>query len=341
MDWRMVSVENSLENLKSKYSKKFLGGLLLRSLFVFLFLWAISFTVPAGLHHFFVVNAVVTLALGIPLALIVRSGSLKFLFVIFKYRALNFYEGLERQQQLYFNIIAITPFLGYVYAIDVQQAFIPLLALFFIYCLGVVAFDIIRIYVRLSTTLVGKALLAVGFAAGSNFAFALAGRVIGDLTHVPPLTFPHTLSFLAIAAIPFLFVFAGAIYIPVFVLLFPILIYVLQFIQKTPQLMKWLLGFQVNETKRRYVTSTFIFQIIFYLSVALVVPKFFFNMASRNAKGINSTIGKSIYEFDMYPGTECKSDSSYRYASLGDENYILASKKVGVIKFDPPKKCAL
>ena len=67
----------------------------------------------------------------------------------------------------------------------------------------------------------------------------------------------------------------------------------------------------------------------------------FRSILNRYDRQIESAIGNSIYEFDMYPGTECKESSDYHEASLGDENYILATKQLTGVKFELPKKCAL
>ncbi|RON80665.1 hypothetical protein [Pseudomonas fluorescens] len=253
----------------------------------------------------------------------------------------NWYESLERRHQLYLNVTLCLPLLGYFYLLDANNIFATTAILFFIYCLGVAAYDVYRIYAILYETSVGKALIAIAFAIGSNLAFSISGNIIGGMTHVPPITFPHTLSFLAIFAIPFLFIAAGAIFIPVSVVMAPILIYGSSFAKKAPRLTKWFFGVELDSKKNSYVIATVIFQIIFYMAIGAFAPATFLLLLNRYNQQIEVAIGKSIYEFDMYPGTECRTGLSYRQASLGDENYILASKRSTGITFEPPKKCAL
>jgi hypothetical protein len=121
----------------------------------------------------------------------------------------------------------------------------------------------------------------------------------------------------------------------------PILIYGSRFVAKAPRLMKWFLGVEFKGTGNRYTIATVIFQIIFYSAIGGLAPATFLLLLNRYNQQIELTIGKSIYEFDMYPGTECKMASGYHQASLGDENYVLASKQSTGITFEPPKKCAL
>ncbi|MBB2926992.1 hypothetical protein [Paraburkholderia silvatlantica] len=265
----------------------------------------------------------------------------KFVFIKIRDAALVRYESLSRHQQLYTNVVLCTPFLIYAYLLDFKTLFIPLVILFFAYCLGVVAYDVYRIYATLSATTIGKGLIAIAFAAGSNLAFGISGKIIGGLTHVPPSTFPHTLSFIAIFAIPFLFMAAGTIYIPIAVLAAPVVIYGSKFMEKAPRLMKWFLGVKFDKNKYRHTIATVIFQIVFYSAIGTLTPQIFFLVLNRYDQQIESTIRSSIYEFDMYPGTECKASSDYHEASLGDENYILAEKQSIGVKFELPRKCAL
>lgn len=262
-------------------------------------------------------------------------------FNVFLKGIVNWYDNLERHHQLYLNVILFLPFLGYLYLLDPSSLFAQTAIVFFIYCLGVAAHDVYRIYAILYETTVGKGLIAIAFAVGSNLALSVSGKIIGGVAHVPPTTFPHTLAFFAIFAIPFLFIAAGAIFIPVSVTMAPFLIYGSTFATKAPRLTKWIFGVKINDKGSRYAVATVIFQVIFYLAIWTLTPAKFFLLLNRYGQQIEWTIGQSIYEFDMYPGTECKMGLSYRQASLGDENYILASKQSTGITFESPKKCAL
>lgn len=62
--------------------------------------------------------------------------------------------------------------------------------------------------------------------------------------------------------------------------------------------------------------------------------------AGRYGTEIEAVVAKSIYLFDMYPGTGCKAAESDRTASLGDENYIVANKTGDRVTFGKPRKCA-
>lgn len=265
----------------------------------------------------------------------------RFLFSNIINISLSWYEGLSRHQQLYLNVVLCIPFLIYIYLLDPKTLFVPLLFLFYTYCLGVATYDICRIYVSLSSTLIGKGLIAIAFALGSNLAFSISGKVIGELTHVPASTFPHTLSFLAIFTIPFLFVAAGAVYVPLSIILTPAAIYISKFMNESPRITKWILGIEIKKEKYRYIIATVIFQTIFYSVIGAVTPKIFLHALGENNPRIEWLIANSIYELDMYPGVECKMPSNYRTASLGDENYVTAAKGVTGVKFELPRKCAL
>ena len=256
-------------------------------------------------------------------------------------RVLTWYECLDRHQQLYINVVLCIPFLGYTYLLDARTLFPQLGILFFVYCLWVAARDVYRIYVTLSGALIGKGLIAIAFAIGSNLAFSFAGWFIGELTHVPPSTFPHTLSFLAILAVPFLAMTVGAVFIPVSIFAVPLVIYLSGFMKQAPRFMKWFLGLNLEKSGHRYTVATLVFQLVFYSTLGSVAPRAFFLLLNRFGPQIERTIGNSIYAFDMYSGTECRTASGYRQAPLGDENYVLATRQSGGVKFEVPRKCAL
>lgn len=299
------------------------------------------FVIPAHWRFVYFSTGFLLLAVGVGVRVAQINFPGKYEFIGFRISLVKWYENLSRRHQLYLNVTLCVPFLSYLYVLDADGLFAPASVLFFIYCLGVVSYDVCRIYAIIFETLIGKGVIAVVFAVGSNLAFSISGKIIGELTHVPPTTFPHTLSFLAILAIPFLFVATGTIFIPVACSMAPLLIYGSSFAKKAPRFVKWFFGVEFNDSQNRYIVPTLIFQMVFYLAVGAFTPAAFLFVINKYSQQIELTIGRSIYEFDMYPGTECKTAYGYRQASLGDENYILASKQSVGITFENPRKCSL
>lgn len=331
-----ASNENGLEIPRRKHA-----SVLQRIVFVAIVFGITYAIIPATWKFAWAVTSLLAICIGTATAIYRHWHPTAPLFTKRWETALTWYDGLERHQQLYLNVVLCIPILCYAYILDAQNIFRPLVILFFAYCLAITAYDIIRIYIKLSKPLIGKALIAVGFAVGSNLAFGISGWIIGEMTHVPPSTFPHTLSFLAIGTVPFLFIIVGAIYIPISVVSAPCTIYLSKFAETSPGLVKRFIGFTMEAKSRKYVGLTLTFQVLFYAFVGTIAPKAFTHTIDLYGREIESAIGNSIYIFDMYPGTECKNMSDYRAASLGDENYILAVKQAGGIKFEPPRKCAL
>lgn len=326
---------------QSKTPRENFRDLLVRAAMSLAVLGVLLLLVPIGWRFVYCVTGLISLVAGVFIRVLQILRPTKFTFTQLRDIALGWYESLDRHQQLYINVVLCIPLLGYAYLLDARTLFAPLAILFFLYCLGVAAYDVYRIYVTLSGALIGKGLIAIAFAIGSNLAFSFSGWIIGELTHVPPSTFPHTLSFLAIFAVPFLFIIVGAIYIPISVFAVPLVIYMSRFMQQAPRFMKWFLGLQFEKSKHRYTIATLIFQLFFYTMIGTLAPQIFFLVLNRYDRQIEWAIGSSIYAFDMYPGTECKVSFDYREASLGDENYILATKQATGVKFELPRKCAL
>lgn len=172
----------------------------------------------------------IAIGVGIRMAQINHPG--KYEFTEFRSDAVRWYENLNRRHQLYLNVTMCIPFLGYLYVLDANGLFVPVAALFLIYCLGVVSYDVCRIYAIICETFIGKGVISVIFVIGSNLALSISGKIIGGMTHVPPTTFPHTLSFLAILAVPFLFVAAGTVFIFIASTMAPLIIYGSSFAKK-------------------------------------------------------------------------------------------------------------
>ncbi|WP_146122303.1 hypothetical protein [Burkholderia multivorans] len=336
---RHKSADDNSSRITSRHEK--FRDLLTRLSVCIAMLAALTVLVPAKWRTVYLTTSLILLIPTIGIRALQINYPGRFLFSNILNTSLNWYEGISRRQQLYLNVVLCIPFLIYFYLLDRETLFVPLLFVFYAYCLGVATYDICRIYGALASTLVGKGLIAISFAVGSNLAFSISGKVISELTHVPPSTFPHTLSFLAILTIPFLLVAAGAIYVPLSIFLTPIVIYASKFMKDAPRVTKWIFGIEVTNEKYRYIISTVIFQMIFYSAIGAVTPEIFLYVLRENNPRIERLIGNSIYEFDMYPGVECKMASNYRTASLGDENYVTAAKEATGVRFELPRKCAL
>lgn len=312
-----------------------------RGAFGFCFLTFLSLLVPSSGRLGYLITSLLLLAVAICLRLYQVRSRKKIPFDLIRDKIVKWYEGLERHQQLYVNVSLCIPLLGYAYFLDRRDVFIPVVSMFLLYCFGVAAYDVIRIYSKMSGTLLGKALIGIAFALGSNVAYSVSGWLVSTMTHVQSSTFPHTLAFLAIGTIPFLFIIVGAIYIPVAMFAIPIVMQLSQFMSHSPKLTEWIFGLKLQTGSRRYVAQTLIFQLVFYIFLATAASPTFFFVLNRCSKQIEWLISNSIFQFDMYPGTECKGRLDYRYASLGDENYILATKQSDRVVFEAPTKCAL
>ena len=298
-------------------------------------------TVPAGRRMPYVIAYLVALLAGLALRFLHGRFPGKIPYAALFARSLTWYETLERHQKLYFNIVLMIPLLTYAYLVDAVGMYRPLVLLVFVYSLGIAAYDVLRIYKRLSESLLGKGLLAVGLTIGSNLALGMAWWIIGEMTRVAPSNFPHTMSFMTIVSIPFLFVLLGVVYVPVAMAAAPLLLTMSTMAARAPQLARWLFAGDVSAPGSRYVFATLGFQLFFYAVLMMVVPRLFVSTVTAHSQAIESAIGTSIFIFDMYPGTECDATAGSRVAALGDERFLIASKIQDKVTFGKPRKCVL
>lgn len=298
------------------------------------------FVAPANFRKGGLITGLIAIAVGIAIKTVEILYPNK--WAKFSGRVSSCYDSLERHQQFYSNVVVLAFFVGFAYIVDKQNFFVPVGLLVIFYCLYVATYDVLRTYQALAETTLGKGLIALGFAIGSNIAFSISGWFIGELTHIAPSTFPHTLSFLAIGAIPILFLIVGLLYLPIAFLAVPFVFMASTLEDTAPRLMKWLFARKFEKPVRRYVIATLIFQMVFYSFLAGLVPRYFFNFLNQYSKDIEAVVARSIYAFDMYPGRECKGASDYRVASLGDENFILAKiDSAKQVTFEKPRNCPL
>jgi hypothetical protein len=312
-----------------------------RAMMALVLLGLIAMFLPASGRIAYLVVGVLPLIIATAVRVLQINYPGKFTFSELRENAFAWYESLERHQRFYINVVVFMIFLGYTYILGERDIFPAIVPLFVLYCFGVAVYDIIRIYRVLSNTMLGKGLIAIGFAVGSNLAFCFAGAIIGEITLVAPSTFPHTLSFLAIAAIPFLSIFIGVIYLPIAMLTVPFVWMASEFERVAPILKRLVFARKFERPARRYVIATLMFQVFLYSFLGIIVPRFLISTFDQYSHQIESSIGDIIYAFDMYPGTECKVGAGYRVSALGDENYVLATKSSLGVKFEKPRKCSL
>lgn len=302
----------------------------------------VSSLIPANDHY------AIFWALSIPLVVMVIVQLLYIRYpgrwnaAKFRARIVAWYENLEIFQRLYLTVIGLMLVVGYCYLLSPTELFPAMTRGLVLYCYGVATYDVLRIYQWLSNTLLGKGLIAIGIAIGSNLAFSISGILISSVAHVAASNFAHTLSFVAIASIPVLLIGVGAIFLPITILVAP-LIWILSELQtSSPWLMKLLFTKNIIGPTRRHLFATLLFQVFLYSFLAAMTPRFVIYFVNENEQKIESSIKQMIFQFDMYPGTECKVGPHYRTAALGDENYLLASRtSSGTVLFEKPRKCPL
>jgi len=214
--------------------------------------------------------------------------------------------------------------------------YIPPILIFFAY---IALHDISRFFKVFSAKPLGKAVIAVIFAAFSNLAYSIAGQMVNQVIQVTPTSFVHTVLFIAILTIPLLIILAAGIIFFICTML-SVLIMIPFMIRIPPSFKRWLFAGTLPDSKVPYALATRIFQVIFYMSIAALIA----NSEPKIKKWYESEISQwilgLIYNFDMYYGKECKLAPDYKLAPLGNSKFLVAKKfSSGEISFEPPIKC--
>lgn len=134
------------------------------------------------------------------------NSSLKYLRKIFVITKRIYRNKLTLSQKFFFwgIIILLSSFIWYIF--DDIKGFQYLLFLsIFIFACGVIS-DFLIIYKKLWATLLGKAIILLIYALGTNIAYGFAGQIVNEVIKFDASSMTRTISFVAILLIP-LFIF--------------------------------------------------------------------------------------------------------------------------------------
>jgi hypothetical protein len=251
------------------------------------------------------------------------------------------YARLTVEQELYLRI-------GIIFLLAVPMSlfgsvvgsreFLILALLFVSY---VVCRDILRWYKMISETLLGKAVITIGFAAASTIAYGLAGQLITEAIHVTPTNFSRSSLITGIAVIPVLLLFAGSMMAAIGIASLSLIMLPLM-LPKFDRFMLVIFAGTWTIKPIPYPLLTRMFQVLLYVTIGLALSKN--GQASLHQYGrflSNRFVPEIVYEFDMYHGKECEIAAGTKLAPLGDGKYLTASRdESGRILFSDPISCS-
>ncbi len=118
------------------------------------------------------------------------------------------YFRLEINQRLYVNAMIMLFIAFIVSAIFKPQDSKGALILFLVFWISAICYDLISLYKKIYSSVLGKGFLLILFSLCTNFAIVLSSQLVNDISGVDPSKFPHTIALLAILSKPF-FIAAG------------------------------------------------------------------------------------------------------------------------------------
>lgn len=252
---------------------------------------------------------------------------------------LNAYHDTNNEQKLYLIVCSfgILILIGQATGMIFNMKEFLIISLLFMYCVALR--DFLKWYQVISEKLLGKAILALGFAIASAFAYGLAGQKISYTIHVTPTNFVRANLLIAIMMIPVIITVAGAFISALGIAMSSLVLlpFMLPGINKIATLF-----FPKNpeDQKIRFQFITRVFQLFFYAFIGATLWTFGHKAANWYDEFTAQKISSLVYEFDMYPGTECKLSDGSKIAPLGDAKFLVAKKQAsGKIDFLPPIKC--
>jgi hypothetical protein len=249
--------------------------------------------------------------------------------------------ALETQQKLYVRVVlfaVICMLSSLIAAPMVTRSFLILTMCF---AAHVAFYDVRRWYRYVSETLLGKAIIGLAFAVSTNFAYSFASQKIAEVIHVTPTNMTYTRLFVAILTIPVLMSLGGAIVYFAVGVVMPFLIAPLHMFKRMPpQLKGWLFADTLPESAQIFPFATLLFQILFYACMGWITWGLGEKGMVYYKNKMPGVVSSLVYEYDMYPGRECKIGDGNKVAPLGDAKFLVAQRDPnGTITFYPPIKC--
>lgn len=248
---------------------------------------------------------------------------------------------LETQQKLYLRVALFAAICMLSSLIAAPPATRSFLLLTMCFAVHVAFYDLRRWYRYVSETLLGKAFIGLAFAASTNIAYSFASQKIAEVIHVTPTNMTYTRLFVAILMIPILMTLGGAIVYFVVGVVMPFLIAPLHMFKRMPQQLKdWIFVGTLPESAQTFPFITLLFQIFFYACMGWTVWALGGKGMAYYENKIPGVVSWLVYEYDMYPGLECKIVNGSKLAPLGDAKFLVAQRDAsGTITFYPPIKC--
>lgn len=330
--------QNALATEKGRQRGRLCCFLLLMSLL----LWVLSKSAPTLVAPDFVrLNLKIFALGGAATALLIAFPRLGAALRDFKNKLVQQAETLATPQRLYLRVVQLALVLLFLAWLNPGPTLAVLGAALGVFCLFVALYDASRLYKAVAESTIGKAVLAVGLAAASALAYALARQEIAAVTHVVPTNFQHTTILVSILTIPFLVVFAGGALFAVCVLASGIVI-PMQLLARDmrPGILNWLFAGALKENPMRFPLVTRLFQFFFYAVLGTMVSQLGKPLMQKYEAELQRFAPAAIYSLDMYEGRECPLAPGEKLAALGDSKFLVGRRDLaGKIEFVGPIKC--
>jgi hypothetical protein len=259
-------------------------------------------------------------------------------FQVLRLETADTYRALTVEQKLYANSILMALFTAFVYFTAGSALGAPLLVMTIFFVAFISIRDVLRWYRVLSENLLGKAVIALGFAIASNLAYALANQLVSQVIHVTPTNFLRTSLFIAILMIPVLMTFAGSVAFAVGSAVSSLVI-ILSLGPQLDKFRQWLFAGTWPVQTIRFPLLTRVFQLVLYMSIVSTISIMGGRHFAWYEEKVSGLIPGMVYHMDMYSANECNLGDNFKIAPLGDAKFLIAQKTATGISFQSPVKC--
>lgn len=240
------------------------------------------------------------------------------------------YESLLPHQKAYVNALVLFAVYWLLKPLDweVNQGFLALAVCS--WAMAVVS-DLLAFYKKFAESTLGRLLLVVAVAFGTNAAVAMAAQVVNDIVGIDPSRFTHTIALVSMyMALMFVFVAMSALFVLGMGFAFLYLILNWMNDEKTISvLIPWYRSAEVIPYRR--LTATL--QVISLLALSWLAYSSVINDQGRYMSFVKNSAEWFLYNVEMYQKAPCAIDADQRVAFLDDGQVLTASRADEVITF--------
>ncbi len=238
----------------------------------------------------------------------------------FRGKVLNIFFKINRSQKFYILAISVLPLLLFGFIFNISYIKLSAFQILFLFSFCGVMSDLLYLYKKTWSTLIGKGLILVIYATSTNFALSISYQILNEIIKVEPTMLKYSLAFTSTLTLP-LFIAIG--FMIVFGLIFAFGQFYLLVVLQVPKLNKNERLYKLMPPVELHPGKFFIARMFAYpLVVGLIL-----GVARGNSEEysvfLTRTVKKFIYTMEAVKYSRCKLSDKQKSIKINNKEIIV------------------